>query len=97
MRLLLAAIAALTMLLAACSAPLEKVDYPEMGSPQFNNYYAQCSQCHAPPRPSAHLAEEWPTVIARMQDHRIESRIPPMMANEAVAVREYLTKHAKTE
>jgi len=94
---LLFAMIGMTALLSACSAPPERTDYPEMGSPLFNNYYAQCSQCHAPALPAAHTAAEWPSVIARMQLHRIESRIPPIMAADMVLVRDYLTRYAKAD
>ena len=87
----------MAVMLVACSAPPERTDYPDMGSPLFNNYYAQCSQCHAPSLPSAHTAAEWPSVIARMQMHRIERRIPPIMAADMVRVRDYLTRYARAD
>jgi len=90
-------IIAAAMLLGACSQSEEKlqpVQYPEAGSEALNNFQNQCSQCHQPPRPSAHTAKEWPSVIARMQQHRIERRISPMMASDMLAVRDYLQRNA---
>ncbi len=84
-------------MLSACGAPQQQVSYPEMDSPSFTTYAAQCSLCHAPPRPSAHTAGEWPAVIARMQGHRIESRIPPIQASDMLVIRDYLRRHAKVE
>jgi len=84
------------LLLAACSdhtsAPV--VTYPEPGSPALANYQNQCSQCHAPPRPTAHTAVEWPSVIARMQQHRMERRMAPMLASKMTMVRDYLQRNA---
>ncbi len=85
--------------LAACdpgNSPKQVVDYPEMGSQAFNNYRAQCSECHVPPRTTAHTAAEWPSVIARMQQHRVGRRIAPMMAADMNAVRDYLVRNAAT-
>ena len=91
---------AVAMLLGACSqsdGQVKPVQYPEAGSQALNNFQNQCSQCHQPPRPSAHTAAEWPSVIARMQQHRIERRISPMMASEMLAVRDYLIRNAAPE
>jgi hypothetical protein len=85
------------MLLGACNhseQQVQTVQYPEAGSEALNNFQSQCSQCHQPPRPSAHTASEWPSVIARMQQHRIERRIAPMMGYKMVAVRDYLVRNA---
>jgi len=83
--------------LASCDAdhsPKQVVDYPEMGSKAFQNYRAQCSECHVPPRTTAHTAAEWPSVIARMQQHRVGRRIAPMMVVDMNAVRDYLVRNA---
>ncbi len=83
--------------LSACdsgNSPKQSVDYPEMGSPAFQNYRALCSECHVPPRTTTHTAAEWPSVIARMQQHRVERRIAPMADAEVAAVREYLVRNA---
>jgi len=86
--------------LAACdsgNSPKQAVDYPEMGSQAFQHYRALCSECHVPPRTTTHTAAEWPSVIARMQQHRVERRIAPMSAAEEAAVREYLVRNAAQE
>jgi len=85
---------------AACdsgSHPKQTVDYPEMGSQAFQNYRALCSVCHVPPRTTTHTAAQWPSVIARMQQHRVERRIAPMAADRMAAVREYLLRNAARE
>jgi len=87
----------LVMSLAACdpgSSPKQVVDYPEMDSLAFKNYRALCSECHVAPRTTAHTANEWPSVIARMQQHRVERRIAPMQVADMAAVRAYLVRHA---
>jgi len=87
----------LSLGLAACdsgNSPKQAVDYPEMDSQAFQNYRAQCSECHVPPRTTAHTAAEWPSVIARMQLHRVQRRIAPMMAADMKAVRDYLVRNA---
>jgi len=86
--------------LVACdsgSSPKQMIDYPEMDSQAFQNYRAQCSECHVPPRTTAHTAAEWPSVIARMQQHRVQRRIPPMAVSEMLAVKDYLVRNAATE
>jgi len=83
--------------LAACdsgNSPKLTVDYPEMDSPAFQNYRAQCSECHVPPRTTTHTADEWPSVIARMQQHRVQRRMAPMKVSEMAAVRDYLVRNA---
>jgi len=87
----------LSLGLAACdpgNSPKQAVDYPEMDSQAFQNYRTQCSVCHVPPRTTAHTASEWPSVIARMQQHRVQRRIAPMKAGDMMAVRDYLVRHA---
>jgi len=85
--------------LAACSnqGSVTTEQYPDMGSAEFHVYSQSCSACHAPPQPTAHTASEWPSVIARMQNHRIQRALGPIMAGEMAKVRAYLTAHAKKE
>ncbi|HXH71363.1 MAG TPA: hypothetical protein VNI58_00920 [Mariprofundaceae bacterium] len=84
--------------LAACSnAPVVTESYPDMQTQEFHVYAENCSVCHAPPQPTAHTAGEWPAVIARMQNKRIQRGLGPIMSGDMVKVRDYLILHAKKE
>ncbi len=81
--------------LAACDAPAgHSTQYPAMDSEAFNRFALQCSQCHAPPRPSTHSKQMWPHVVARMQQHRVERRLAPMSAQQQQDVLAYLQQYA---
>lgn len=54
-----------------------------------------CSVCHAPPSPRLHAKSEWPNVIARMDMHRVEARMPALSRDEHDEVLAYLQAHAK--
>lgn len=49
-----------------------------------------CGECHAPPRPRMHAAAEWPAVVARMQEYRSKSRMPPIPPEELDEILGYL-------
>ena len=56
---------------------------PEDAPPAYLSY---CGGCHVPPRPDAHSAEMWPSVVNRMQQRRVAQglgAIPPV-AREAI-------------
>ncbi|OIQ03491.1 MAG: hypothetical protein AUK36_04380 [Zetaproteobacteria bacterium CG2_30_59_37] len=82
--------------LAACDASSNRThtDYPDEQSEAFNVYARNCSECHAPPLPSAHPAEEWPNVIARMQQHLVHRSMAPIAVADILVLREYLETHA---
>ena len=46
---------------------------PPESNPDYAQGYRQakitCTQCHAMPHPDQHSSDEWPGVIARMEDH----------------------------
>jgi len=71
--------------------------YPDQESHAFQVYARNCSGCHVPPLPDAHSAIEWPGIIARMQQHRMESRMPAITPQAELTVRDYLAAHATTE
>jgi Dihaem cytochrome c len=48
---------------------------PELNSPAGRLFARTCSQCHALPDPRQHPAEQWPSVVARMQQHMEERNI----------------------
>ena len=85
--------------LAACESRLDTaaLGYPDMDSEDFAVYSKHCKECHAPPLPSAHIAAEWPNVIERMQQHRVERSMGPIPADQVAILRAYVVKHAKAE
>ncbi len=87
------------LLLSGCDAPgrSSMPDYPDADSPDFQIFARHCSQCHAPPQPSAHTRAEWPNVVARMQQHRVQRSLPPIPASDIARLRTYLEAHAATE
>lgn len=54
-----------------------------------------CSECHVPPAPTMHSRDEWPSVVSRMDMHRMEARLPALTADEHKAVLAYLQSHAE--
>jgi mono/diheme cytochrome c family protein len=53
-----------------------------------------CSACHAPPSPKLHSKSEWPSVVARMDMHRMEARMPALTDQQRKQVLAYLESHA---
>ncbi|HEX7054712.1 MAG TPA: hypothetical protein VF211_12365 [Burkholderiales bacterium] len=47
--------------------PLDPARYPEIAQPSGEPFRLACSQCHVLPDPRRHTAEEWRSVVARMQ------------------------------
>jgi len=89
----------LILFMAACdfSPPKSDVEYPDKGSQAFEVYARNCSECHAPPLPGAHPANQWPGVIARMQQHLVERSMAPIAATDQLILRDYLMLHAAGE
>ena len=54
-----------------------------------------CSDCHAPPMPTSHKAQEWPNVVARMQNHRITEGLAKIDDQSLGKLLEYLQNHAQ--
>lgn len=53
-----------------------------------------CAQCHALPDPTQHSAEEWPSVVARMQQNLEFMGREPMSAEEIRLITDYLQDQA---
>jgi len=87
-------IASLFMVACDYSSSRPKIDYPDEQSQAFNVYASHCSDCHAPPLPSAHPANEWPGVIERMQLHLLERSMAPIHAADRNVLQDYLVSHA---
>jgi len=71
--------------------------YPDQKSQAFHIYARNCSGCHVPPLPDAHSAVEWQGVIYRMQQHRLESRMPAIKPQAMGMIRDYLVAHTAVE
>ncbi len=71
--------------------------YPQPSSPGEKLLRQFCSDCHAPPQPDTHKAEEWPNVVLRMQQHRISKALAPMTETQIRRLVAYLQKYAKDE
>jgi len=50
-------------------APLDPQRYPEVNLPFGEAFRLACNQCHVLPDPKRHTADEWPRVVARMQEN----------------------------
>jgi hypothetical protein len=50
-------------------APLDPRRYPEVNQPSGEAFRLACNQCHVLPDPKRHTADEWPRVVARMQEN----------------------------
>jgi len=53
-----------------------------------------CAQCHVPPSPKLHTADEWPAVVRRMEHHRMDARMPPVPDAERKTLLAWLQSHA---
>jgi hypothetical protein len=49
--------------------PLDPKKYPEVFTPAGEPFRLACGQCHTLPDPQRHTAQEWPAVVARMQEN----------------------------
>jgi hypothetical protein len=49
--------------------PLDTQRYPEVNRPSGEAFRLACNQCHVLPDPKRHTADEWPKVVARMQEN----------------------------
>ncbi|RMG91032.1 MAG: cytochrome c [Zetaproteobacteria bacterium] len=88
----------LLVLLSGCNQQSPAVPaYPEMTGEGFKTFAEHCSACHAPPKPTTHTAREWPSVIARMQQHRIQRGLGAMPAADMVKIKDYLLEYARSE
>lgn len=54
-----------------------------------------CGGCHLPPNPGAHTAEEWPAVVARMQQHRTKRGLPTIPGEALDRIMDYLQQSAR--
>lgn len=93
------------MVLAGCSAPTPTtagkaqaavtLQLPEPDSEGAGLLQSYCTQCHAAPQPTVHLAAHWPNVVYRMQIRRQSRGYQLMTEAEMQIIVEYLQRHAR--
>lgn len=88
----------LVLFLSACDLPqaTSKVELPDPQSEGAQFVQKFCSDCHAPPSPSTHTAEEWPNIIYRMQERRRMKAFVLIGEHEQAVMLKYLQQHAKS-
>jgi cytochrome c5 len=72
-----------------------RASYPDLDSPAGRAFRATCAQCHALPDPEQHSAQEWPSVVGRMQRNMAVMGKP---APQDATIREivgFLERHAR--
>ncbi|MEJ2216834.1 MAG: hypothetical protein P8099_09480 [Gemmatimonadota bacterium] len=68
----------------------------EVGNSTSARLFAEkCSVCHQTPSPSAHTAQEWQSVVARMESNMAEMDVRPLTADQVQQITAYLQEHAK--
>lgn len=66
-------------------------DLDELGTEgDVDLFVARCGLCHEPPSPSAHSAEEWAAVVARMRANMALMDVRPMADQDAARIVAYL-------
>jgi hypothetical protein len=82
---------------------LDPKRYPDVVRPEAEAFRVACNQCHVLPDPQRHTAQEWPAVVARMQENmewmnRVVGSKPrpgePQLKVEEILA--FLTRHAKS-
>ena len=75
----------------AVAAPIQLPQPESTGAKLVSQY---CGECHAPPRPSMYKANEWPGVVARMQNYRTIRGHGAVSEPELKRLLEYLQQHS---
>jgi hypothetical protein len=84
------------LLLMACSDEqnVSILSYPEPESAGATVLKKRCANCHAAPPPVSRSAQEWLSILYRMQDRMQTKHIEPLDKHEFSTLRAYLQKHA---
>ncbi|KAF0191467.1 MAG: Uncharacterized protein FD165_1801 [Gammaproteobacteria bacterium] len=67
---------------------------PEAHSPGAKLFQQYCGRCHAPPTPTAHSAQEWLAVVARMKQHMVTQAAAVPDTEQLQEIIAYLQRHA---
>ena len=66
----------------------------DLYSPAGRLYTQTCARCHALPNPRQHTADQWPAVVARMEQHMQQARQPLAPEDEIREINKFLAQHA---
>lgn len=88
---------AVAFMLQGCKPATEVVakELPDKGSMGAAMVYANCTQCHGAPSPTAHSAEEWDGVVRRMQNWRVTKGFNAISGEDSAVLLAYLKKYAR--
>ena len=78
----------------AAAASVNAADLPDPQSPGATLVISYCSQCHGLPNAASHSAQEWPSVVARMQNWRITKGFGEIPPKDVAPLTDYLKRHA---
>ena len=67
--------------------------YPDLNSRAGRLFGQTCSQCHGLPDPRQHTARQWPSVVARMEQHMRERNLPLPGENAIKDIDAFLEQH----
>ena len=77
--------------------PLDSSQYDDLDSEAGQAFTSTCSQCHAAPDPSQHLAREWPRIVLRMKYNMESAGKPVPDASTTELIVGYLQKYSREE
>ena len=87
-----------TFFLFACNRgsqeSIAKHEIPDPESAGGKIFVKFCGDCHAPPRITSHKADEWPNIVERMQNHRLQKAYHVLNDGEKETLLAYLKKHS---
>jgi len=66
-----------------------------LDTPGLSLFRQTCSQCHALPDPTLHMADEWADIVVRMQKNMEIMGKPVITDQEGDEIAEYLSKHSR--
>ena len=66
----------------------------DLNSPAGRLYAQTCAGCHPLPNPAQHTADQWPGVVARMEQHMRQAGQALPGKDEITQIDKFLTQHA---
>ena len=67
----------------------------DLNTPEGRAFASTCAQCHVLPDPAQHAAQQWPSVVARMEAHMRDARITVPRKQTMHEIESFLARHAR--